>query len=548
MALKFPVKEELDVHCLVIGSGIAGLNLAVSVAEQLEAKGIQPLVLVASKSTLDNTSTRRAQGGIAAVLGKDDDFEHHINDTLAAGRGLCDRPAVVRLVKKGPEAISTLTERGTHFDTSLGKEGGHSRRRIAHSADSTGAEIQSALCETARKHKGIMLKEHHFVLRLLTTDSGEKRKCTGALIVDLKTGECIKVKAKAVVLATGGAGHLWEYTSNQSGTTAEGIWLAYKAGAQLSDLEFVQFHPTTLDVPGAVNFLLTEALRGEGAYLLNKKGERFMQEHPQKELAPRDVVSQRIWKEHENGKVFLDMRHLDADFLKKRFPTIVKACEEHNLNPSKDLIPIVPAAHYLCGGIRTDLSGKSSLPGLYGIGECACTGVHGANRLASNSLLEGTVFALSAAKEIVSELEAEQEKRGAADGATIEIALPKAEFCWELRSRLRTIMWKHVGLLRNGKDLKTAALGLSSIESEAADAANGTSGSKSYKDLRALLEFKGMLGIAQLTVRSALLRTESRGNHQRVDFPESSDGWLKHIILESGKKPSFSPTAGLLTR
>lgn len=545
MALTFPVTEQLDVHCVVIGSGIAGLSLAVSVAEQLEERGIEPSVLVLSKSTLDNTSTRRAQGGIAAVTGKDDDFRYHIKDTLAAGRGLCDRRAVTQLVRGGPEAIRILTRCGARFDSSLGKEGGHSRRRIAHTDDSTGAEIQRALCEAACNHRAIVLKEHHFVLELLTSGSGRKRKCTGCLIINLKTGECITVQAQAVVLASGGAGHLWEHTSNQSGTTAEGIWLAYKAGAQLSDLEFVQFHPTTLDVPGAVNFLLTEALRGEGAYLLNEKGERFMAAHPQKELAPRDVVSQAIWREHESGKVFLDMRHLDAGFLRKRFPTVVAACEEHGLDPSKELVPIVPAAHYLCGGIRTGLEGRSSLPGLYAIGECACTGVHGANRLASNSLLEGTVFALTAARDIASVLQGRERKRAAGRSAPVKIALPEAEFCWELRTRLRETMWKHVGLLRDEHGLKEAAAELSAIGAEAAGAADGAPDSKSYKDLRALLEFDGMLGAAKLIVQSALLRTESRGSHQRTDYPKTSARWARHIVLENGKKPAFSRTAGL---
>ena len=550
MALKFPVKEHLDVHCLVIGTGIAGLSVALSLAEQRADISI----LVASKSDVGDTNTTKAQGGIAAVLSSKDTFEDHIKDTLDAGRGLCDRNAVEQLVTHGPEEIASLVERGMRFDDSLGKEGGHSKRRVAHGADATGAGIQKALIESLRKNPHIKLKENHFCVRLLTAGRGTKKHCTGAVLLDLKDQHCVLVHAQAVLLATGGAGQLWSHTSNPPVATGDGVWLAYEVGAQLADLEFMQFHPTTLAVPSARNFLLTEALRGEGAFLRNERGERFMESYPSQELAPRDVVSQAIWREYQRrgGKVFLDVRHFDPEFLKRRFPTVLRAVKEHGLNPSRDLIPIVPAAHYLCGGIRTDLCGRSSLNGLYAIGECACTGVHGANRLASNSLLEGVVFARAAVRDLTSRFPLIP-PRALRTISSIDLALLPLGKSDALRTTLTKKMWQHVSLFRNKEGLERA---LKEIREIAACFAQpgGPVLTGDVDELRRLLELRGMVGMARLLTLSALFRTESRGCHQRMDFPndnqdnQSNQLWLQRIVIERGRDPTLVPLVGTTTK
>ncbi len=541
--------ERLRADCLVVGSGVAGLLCALSLADSLNKDGLSGTrgarILVAAKSALDDTNTRRAQGGIAAVLGEDDTFSHHAADTLEAGRGLCDENVVSAVVRTGPGAIAALRSIGARFDASLGREGGHSARRVAHAADATGAEVQRALCDAARSHSLISVREHHLCAKLLIDP--RRGRCAGALLVDLSTGACVEALASHVVLATGGAGRLWQHTSNPPGATADGVWLAYEAGAQLADIEFMQFHPTTLDVAGAENSLLTEALRGEGAHLVNENGERIMAWHPLRELAPRDVVSQAIWREVEAGsKVFLDMRPLGAAFLRECFPTVWGSCAEHGLDPSRELVPIVPAAHFLCGGVRTDAKGRTSLPGLYAIGECACSGLHGANRLASNSLLEGAVFGLAASRTIASAVLRSPSSLG--EGAPVSepfsVPLASGERLASLKGRLAACMWRHLGLVRTAAGMRSAGHELSFLAAELTD----SSEEGKPADLRSGLEMRSMLGVARLMAASALLREESRGCHQRQDIRGSSEAWRCHIVLERGSQPRLCSSAGLGAR
>ena len=493
------------VRCLVIGGGVAGLSAALAVADAIP-EGQR--VLVASKSPETNTS--KAQGGIAAVVGRDDTFESHVHDTLEAGRALCDRHAVENLVRQGPEAIRELLARGVRFEASLGREGGHAQRRISHVADKTGAAIQEALSRAVRSHPRIEVLEQHLATQLTV-----EGRCTGATLLDMRKKRETKMHADAVVLATGGAGRLWQRTSNPESATGEGLWLAYQAGAELADLEFMQFHPTTLALPQARNELLTEALRGEGGHLIDADGARILADHPLRELAPRDVVSQRIWRSVQLGvDVFLDVRHLSRELLVTRFPTLMETCATYGLDPAEQPIPVIPAAHFLCGGIRTDLSGTSSVPGLYAVGECACTGVHGANRLASNSLLEGAVFGRTAALRILTEKPRGTQAPPQDVGRSAHHAAPS--------DSLTSLMWRLVGMQRDEQGLLEAIAGLASLQPTVE---------------------QGMLGVAMLITTSALLRQESRGCHQRSDFPATREEWRRRIVLSRNAPPRMEPVA-----
>lgn len=511
--------EELphvETDVVVIGAGIAGLFTAIKASRHSR------VILVTKKSLLES-NTRYAQGGIAAVISDNDSPAYHRQDTLIAGAGLCDTKAVDVLVHEGPELVQDLIRLGTQFDVENGelaltKEGAHSQRRILHAhGDATGAEIVRALSERALQNDRIEVWDDHFVVDLITGDG----ECYGAL-VQKPDGQRIFVRGKATVLCSGGTGQLYRYTTNPEIATGDGIAMAYRAGAMIRDMEFVQFHPTSLCYPGAPRFLISEAVRGEGAVLRNIKGERFMEQyHPQLDLAPRDIVARAIVSEMERTKstfVYLDITHESADLVKHRFPTIYEYCLKYGLDLSSDWIPVAPAAHYMMGGVRTDLHGETSVRRLYACGETSSTGVHGANRLASNSLSEAIVFG----RRIVDSLERLpplesvpqlQENRGRREHSKQPMI--------EKKLKLQKIMLRYAGLVRNGKGLL-----------------------KGYDELKRQLpvfdacltrreeyEFANLLTCALLTTRSALIREESRGGHYREDFSEKDDlMWRKHIL------------------
>lgn len=505
---------------LIVGAGIAGLRAAIELCETGR-------VLVVTKEALGESNTHYAQGGIAVAMGGEEDVSLHLEDTVRAGDGLVDREAARVLVEEGPLRVEELLRWGTGFDRENGRlmltrEGAHSRNRILHAnGDATGAEIGRSLLAHARAQKNITLLEWTTTVDLIVEDG----IVAGAVLLDA-AGELHAVRARAVLLASGGAGQVYSDTTNPAVATGDGIAMAWRAGAEISDMEFYQFHPTALSLPGVPRFLLSEALRGEGAYLRNSRGERFMERyHPLLELAPRDVVARAITREGtgEDGAplaVYLDMRHVTGIDLHKRFPGISGFLAQHGLELSRDLIPVRPAAHYLMGGVRSDVDGRTSLRRLYAAGEVACTGVHGANRLASNSLLEGLVFgarAASAMREAGAVSSGRAEMRELGDSSASRGGLLK-----ELRRR----MWQDAGLLRD-------AAGLSAMQQElermrVAPAAE-----------RSSLELTNLHAVAELIVLSALGREESRGAHYRNDFPKRDDHqFAKHSVVR-GREISF---------
>jgi L-aspartate oxidase len=502
---------------LVIGAGIAGLSAAIRLAEA-------GTVLVVTKEELAESNTAYAQGGIAVAMGGEQDVALHLEDTMAAGDGLVNRKAAAVLVEQGPQRVEELLQWGTAFDREDGelmrtREGAHSRSRILHAnGDATGKEIAVSLLRHVREIPAIELMEWTTSVDLIV----EGGRVVGATLLDGEGGLRV-VQAKAVLLASGGAGQVYSDTTNPAVATGDGIAMAYRAGAAASDMEFYQFHPTAFSEPGAPRFLLSEALRGEGAYLVNAKGERFMERyHPLLELAPRDVVARAITIEGMDGPVYLDMRHVKKD-LQARFPGISKFLAQYRLELGRDLIPVRPAAHYLMGGVKTDVEGRTSLPGLYGAGEVACTGVHGANRLASNSLLEGLVFGALAAETMIAELGLGVRAQGsgvaaaAADGVTLEAATER----WI--AELRELMWKYAGLLRDENGLRLARRGLEAL---AVSVPKGL--------FRRAVEARNLLTVAELIVASALGREESRGAHYRNDFP-LHDALAKHSVMQQGR-------------
>jgi L-aspartate oxidase len=508
---------------LVIGGGIAGLSAAICLAK-LDS------VLVVTKEELAESNTAYAQGGIAVALGGAEDVAEHLEDTVNAGDGLVNRAAAVVLVEQGPQRVEELLSWGTGFDRAaagellLTREGAHSRSRILHAnGDATGREIAVSLLRHARRTEGIRLMEFTTSVDLVVENVDGERRVTGAVLLD-RDGKLFEVQARAVLIASGGAGQVYSDTTNPPVATGDGIAMAYRAGAALSDMEFYQFHPTAFALKGAPRFLMSEALRGEGAWLVNVKGERFMERyHPLLELAPRDVVARAITREAQQGPVYLDMRHVAAGKdLKARFPGISTFLSGYNLELGRDLIPVRPAAHYLMGGIQTDVEGRSSLPGLYAAGEAACTGVHGANRLASNSLLEGLVFGTLAAEamEECGELEEEEGVNhlpkalpGKVDAAAIEHWI----------AELRTVMWKEAGLLRDAGGLKRAQAKL-----------EGMMGGIPRGYSRRAVEARNLFLVATVIVASAAGRAESRGAHYRNDFPKKLKA-ARHSVMEKGK-------------
>jgi L-aspartate oxidase len=525
--------ETTDV--VVVGSGIAGLTAAL----HLRQAGLH--VTVVTKVNIDDGSTRWAQGGIAAVLDPVDSADAHAADTEIAGVGLCDPLAVRALVREGPTRLRELMRLGAEFDRNpdgslmLTREGGHRANRIVHAGgDATGAEVQRALHAAVRRDPWIRLIEHALVLDLLRTRGGEDggRACGVTLHV---LGEGTEdgvgaILARAVVLATGGMGQIFASTTNPAVSTGDGVALALRAGAAVTDLEFVQFHPTALVVPSgdgparAQQPLVSEALRGEGAHLVDGDGKRFMHgQHPMAELAPRDVVAKgihRVMLAEGTDHVYLDARHLGGDFLERRFPTIVASCRAAGIDPVSGLIPVAPAAHYASGGVRTDLYGRTSIPGLYACGEVACTGVHGANRLASNSLLEGLVFSRRIADDITKDLPGQAEPE-TADGARDGWALEP-----QTRAGLQRAMTRGAGVLRSAQSLEATAVELTRL------------GAVRDAPRMASWEAGNLVTVASALVAAAYVRQETRGCHWREDFPEASEDWLGHLV--SGIAPSGS--------
>jgi L-aspartate oxidase len=523
-----------QVDFLVMGAGVAGLRAAVELARHGE-------VLVVTKESVAESNTHYAQGGIAVAMEGDRDVALHLEDTMNAGDGLVYRPAAQALVAEGPVRVAELIEWGTNFDTEAGvllrtREGAHSLARILHAnGDATGAEISRSLAAFARVHKRIRFAEWTTVTNLIVADG----RVLGAdlLSCDRRPRLQQSINARAVLIAAGGAGQVYSDTTNPAVATGDGIALAAQAGAVLADMEFYQFHPTALSLPGAPRFLLSEALRGEGAILLNDRGERFMQRyHPLLELAPRDVVARAIAREGLGATpgtsrvVYLDMRHVKNIDLHHRFPGISAVLARYSLDLSRDLIPIRPAAHYLMGGIRTDLFGRSTLAGLYAAGEAACTGVHGANRLASNSLLEGLVFGARAAQSMLDD-GLTLHMSDAPENSSAPLTSSENEHLEKIIASLQASMWAYAGLLREDSTLR---LGLAAQKACADSLAELTA---QGKESRRLTEALSMSRVAHAILASALARTESRGAHFRNDFPQRDDrNFLKHSLF-TGQEP-----------
>jgi L-aspartate oxidase len=511
---------------IVIGSGIAGLSFALKAAE----KGS---VAVVTKRGKADSNTAWAQGGIACVTSDEDSFELHIRDTLAAGAGLCHEDAVREIITGGPDRIAELVKLGMHFDRretngenelDLGKEGGHSKRRILHFQDSTGMEIERTLLEQISSHPRIELMENHMAVDFITTGKlgyAMQNSCVGVYVLNEATGKVETLRSDINVLATGGCGKIYLYTTNPDVATGDGVAMAWRAGATISNMEFIQFHPTCLFHPEVKSFLISEAVRGEGGVLLDARGRRFMENHnPQKELAPRDIVARAIDAEMKRSGskcVFLDITHKPADFVKSRFPHIYETCLANGVDITKEPIPVVPAAHYQCGGVKTDLNGETSLRGLFAIGEVACTGLHGANRLASNSLLEGLALASAAF---------DKSTRNRPPRVTFDLPewrpgqvtdvdeLVVIFHNWE---EVRRLMWDYVGIVRTDKRLQRAATRLRNLHTEVQEFY------WNFKITTDLLELRNLVTVASLVVDCALSRKESRGLHFTLDYPDRDD-------------------------
>ena len=504
---------------IVIGSGVAGLRSSIELAKS----GARVTVLTKDKASESNTEY--AQGGVAVVLSDDDNAELHEGDTLIAGAGLCDPPAVATLVTEGTVFIKQLIEWGTRFDRDGGKliftqEAAHSRRRIIHAnGDSTGAEFVRALIARAGQERSIDLTPFANTESLIVRDG----RCVGVRFLDPILRTPREVFGRAVILCTGGAGQLYQHTTNPSVATGDGMAMAYFAGAEMADMEFVQFHPTALNIPNAPRFLLSEAMRGEGGILRNKFGERFMPNYDERaELAPRDIVSRSIVAEMRRTgtrNVLLDMTALDGDFLRHRFPKIYDTCRHYGLDIARDPLPVSPASHYCMGGIRTDLWGRSTVPGLYAAGEVTCTGVHGANRLASNSLLEGLVFGARAGQAAVADTASLTGHGVSRDFSAGDAAAEQTTaLSTAVRKRIKRVMWERVGILRDRSSLERALKEFAQIS-----AGNLSTSSRNFVTL------------ATLVATAALWREESRGGHFRTDFPEQHDEWRHHSIQTIGR-------------
>jgi len=530
---------------LVLGSGLAGLGYALKVADFAT-------VNLVTKRGLTETSTSMAQGGIAAVLGADDRFEYHIQDTLTVGEGLCHPDVVELVVRQGPDRIRELVELGAHFDLTpeaatfdLAREGGHSRRRIIHAHDLTGAEVERILSERVLAHPNIRVFEGHMGVNLITLErlmrqgrvvTETDKACLGAYVLNTGTGQVDTFLARITLLATGGAGKVYLYTSNPDIATGDGVAMAYRAGALIGNMEFVQFHPTCLYHPAAKNFLISEALRGEGAILLDRQGRRFMEKYHQlKDLAPRDTVARAIdleMKKSGDDCVYLDISHKDPDFLQSRFPNIYQKCYELGIDMAREPIPVVPAAHYMCGGVVTDPFGRTTIANLYAVGEVSMTGLHGANRLASNSLLEALVFshqAAQAARETLPPLQTKPPIPVAAwetYGATDSEEAVVVSHSWE---EIRRFMWNYVGIVRSNSRLERAQARIGPVLKEIND--------YYWKFLITsdLLELRNIAYVADLIIQMALWRKESRGLHYNLDYPQADDEHFRRDTVISSE-------------
>ncbi|MGW0938052.1 L-aspartate oxidase [Streptomyces sp. NPDC002666] len=522
----------IDADVVVVGSGVAGLTTALRCA----AAGLATVVV--TKARLDDGSTRWAQGGVAAALGEGDTPEQHLDDTLVAGAGLCDEAAVRTLVTEGPDAVRRLIGTGAQFDTAddgtiaLGREGGHHRRRIAHAGgDATGAEISRALVEAVRE-AALHTVENALVLDLLTDAEGRTAGVTLHVMGEGQHDGVGAVNAPAVVLATGGMGQVFSATTNPPVATGDGVALALRAGAEVSDLEFVQFHPTVLFLGAGAEGqqpLVSEAVRGEGAHLVDAHGTRFMLgQHELAELAPRDIVAKAITRQmqlHGTEHMYLDARHFGARMWEQHFPTILAACRTHGIDPVTEPIPIAPAAHHASGGVRTDLRGRTTVPGLYACGEVACTGVHGANRLASNSLLEGLVFAERIAADIVAERPRSAAATVAGHPAPSPLLPPEA------RSTIQRIMTRGAGVVRSAESLARAAEELEDLHRSAFLKAGAAEPKDAVPGVEAW-EVTNLLLVSRVLVAAARQREETRGCHWREDRPERDDeNWRRHLVV-----------------
>ena len=556
---------------LILGSGIAGLTFALKVAPHGR-------VAIITKKNRTESNTNYAQGGIAAVTSKEDSFELHVRDTLQAGAGLCKEDVVRTIVQEGPERIAELIELGMKFserevpgpngarELDLGREGGHSKRRILHAKDVTGREIERALLSAVAQRPNIQIFENHFAIDLVTTQkltqrgsgvlpvqlnaattqrsetssrvpTGERQagrppyidRCVGVYVLDNKTGKVETFVAPVVLLATGGCGKVYLYTTNPDIATGDGVAMAYRAGAAIANMEFVQFHPTCLYHPKAKSFLISEAVRGEGGVLKSVEGVEFMDKyHPLKSLAPRDVVARAIDSEMKKSgadHVLLDITHKPAPFISERFPNIYQTCLRYGINITQEPIPVVPAAHYQCGGVLTSVEGETEIAGLYAVGEVACTGLHGANRLASNSLLEALVCAHRAAVKVIAEPLPKLEAKippWQSGHATNADELVVVSHNWD---EIRRLMWDYVGIVRTNKRLQRAQKRIANLQEEI---------QQYYWDFIVtsdLLELRNIATVADLIVKSALARPESRGLHYNLDYPESDPAWAQRGVV-----------------
>lgn len=549
--MPFPV----PVDVLIVGSGVAGLSLALRLADRVR-------VAVLAKGTLSESSSLYAQGGIAAVMDRhDDSFEAHIQDTLAAGAGLCHRQAVEHVVRRGPEMITWLQQQGVPFTTEpevtaatgsarlhLTREGGHTFRRVVHAEDATGRAIETTLIRRVRTHDAITLLENQLAIDLITTaklNLGGNNRCLGAYVLDKTSGSVRALGARCVVLATGGASKAYLYTSNPDTSTGDGIAMAWRAGCRVGNMEFMQFHPTCLYHPRAKSFLISEAVRGEGGRLLLPNGEPFMQAHdPRGELASRDIVARAIdyeMKRRGLDYVHLDISHRPADFISAHFPTIYRRCLEFGYDMTRGPIPVVPAAHYTCGGVSIDLRGRTDIERLYAIGECAFSGLHGANRLASNSLLECLVFAESAARDIAGRLVSSDSPAPALptwDESRVTDADEQVVVShnWD---ELRRFMWDYVGIVRTTKRLERAQRRMELLAEEIHDYYGN------FRVTNDLIELRNLVLVSELIIRSALWRKESRGLHFTRDYPSSNPRYAgRDTILVPPHFPIASEPVG----